>query len=56
MGKEENFWREIRPVKINQRKRMDGGVALIDGLAKMTMTPPAERSVYLKRGVRVLGE
>ena len=55
MGKEENAWREIRPVKISQRKRMDGGVALIDGLAQMTATPAAERSVYLERGVRTLG-
>jgi phage terminase large subunit-like protein len=56
MGKEENAWREIRPVKLAQRKRIDGGVALIDALAKMTATPAAERSVYLTRGVRVLGE
>ena len=55
MGKEENAWREIRPVKLAQRKRIDGGVALIDALAKMTATPAAERSVYLTRGVRVLG-
>ena len=34
MGKEENAWREIRPVKINQRKRIDGGVALIDALVE----------------------
>ena len=56
MGKEENAWREIRPVKLNQRKRIDGGVALIDAIWKMTKTPAAERSVYLHRGVRVLGE
>jgi len=56
MGKEENAWREIRPVKLAQRKRIDGGVALIDALAKMTKTPAAERSVYLQRGVRTLGE
>ncbi len=56
MGKEENTWREIRPVKLGQRKRMDGGVALIDALAQMTATPPAERSIYLTRGIRVLGE
>ncbi len=55
MGKEENTWREIRPVKIAQRKRIDGGVALIDAIAKMTKTPAAERSVYLTRGVRQLG-
>lgn len=56
MGKEENAWREIRPIKLNQRKRIDGGVALIDALAKRTKTPAAQRSVYLTRGVRVLGE
>ncbi len=56
LGKEENAWREIRPVKLSQRKRIDGGVALIDALAKMTKTPAADRSVYLDRGVRTLGE
>lgn len=56
MGKEENAWREIRPVKLAQRKRIDGGVALVDALAKMTATPSVERSIYMKRGVRVLGE
>jgi len=56
MGKEENAWREIRPVKLGQRKRMDGGVALIDALKKMTKTPAAERSRYLTQGVRTLGE
>ena len=55
MAIEENAWREIRPVKITQRKRIDGGVALIDALAKMTATS-TERSVYLTRGVRALGE
>lgn len=38
MAIEENAWREIRPVKINQRKRIDGGVALIDALAKKGST------------------
>jgi phage terminase large subunit-like protein len=38
MGLEENDWREIRPVKISQRKRIDGGVALIDAIAKMLVT------------------
>jgi phage terminase large subunit-like protein len=56
MGKEENAWREIRPVKLSQRKRIDGGVALIDGLAQMTATPAAEESVYNSRGVRSLGD
>jgi len=55
MGKEENAWREIRPVKLHQRKRIDGGVALIDAIWKMTRTPAAVRSVYLQRGVRTLG-
>jgi phage terminase large subunit-like protein len=35
MAIEENAWREIRPVKMTQRKRIDGGVALIDGLEGM---------------------
>jgi phage terminase large subunit-like protein len=35
MGIEENAWREIRPIKLTQRKRIDGGVALIDGLERM---------------------
>jgi phage terminase large subunit-like protein len=51
MGKEENAWREIRPVKLNQRKRIDGGVALIDAIWKMTKTPAAPRSVYETRGL-----
>jgi phage terminase large subunit-like protein len=41
MGKEENTWRDIRPVKLAQRKRIDGGVALIDAVKKMTTTPAA---------------
>ena len=49
MGKEENAWREIRPVKLNQRKRIDGGVALIDAIWKMTKTPAAQRNVYNTR-------
>ena len=53
---EENAWREIRPVKINQRKRIDGGVALIDALAKMIATPYAAASVYATRGVRSLAD
>lgn len=32
---EENRWREIRPVKISQRKRIDGGVATIDAIKVM---------------------
>jgi phage terminase large subunit-like protein len=40
MAIEENKrWRSIRPMKINQRKRIDGGVAAIDALHKMLRTP-----------------
>lgn len=39
MGKEENNWREIRPVKLSQRKRIDGGVALIDAIYMMGKMP-----------------
>ncbi len=39
MAIEENTWRQIRPVKINQRKRIDGGVACIDAIAAMLDTP-----------------
>jgi phage terminase large subunit-like protein len=52
---EENSWREIRPVKISQRKRIDGAVALIDAEAVLLEKPPEPESVYLTRGVRVLG-
>jgi hypothetical protein len=43
MGFEENHWREIRPVKLDQRKRIDGGVALIDALATLLVTPMARK-------------
>ena len=56
MAKEENTWREIRPVKIAQHKRIDGGVALLDAIAKMKKSPMTESSVYLQRGVRDLGD
>jgi phage terminase large subunit-like protein len=52
MAIEENTWREIRPVKISQRKRIDGGVALIDAIAKHQKTDPtSDESVYEKRGL-----
>jgi phage terminase large subunit-like protein len=54
MAIEENTWREIRPVKIEQRKRIDGGVALIDALKVMQLVP-FQPNVYLRRGVRTLG-
>ncbi len=43
MAFEENYWQEIRPVKIDQRKRIDGGVALIDAHAAMLLTPQSPR-------------
>jgi hypothetical protein len=57
MGKEENHWREIRPVKLHQRKRIDGGVALIDGICVMERTDPeAGESVYERRALVSVGE
>ncbi len=56
MAKEENAWREIRPVKIAQHKRIDGGVALADAIWKMLKSPAPEASVYLTRGVMSLGD
>lgn len=56
MGKEENAWREIRPVKLSQRKRIDGGVALIDAICTMERSPGGpEESVYERRGVVSVG-
>lgn len=52
---EENSWREIRPIKISQRKRIDGGVACIDAIKVMLLTP-YNPNVYMTRGVRRLGE
>ena len=46
MAVEQNAWREIRPIKISQRKRIDGGVALIDGLERMTATSAAEKKQF----------
>jgi hypothetical protein len=46
MGKEENHWREIRPVKLTQRKRIDGGVALIDAICTMERAADDGVSVY----------
>lgn len=43
---EENSWREIRPIKIHQRKRIDGMVALIDAIAKMQAAPVVEEKTY----------
>ena len=50
---EENRWREIRPVKINQRKRIDGGVACIDAIKVMQAIgqkgDPDEASKYFEQ-------
>lgn len=46
MAVEENAWREIRPVKISQRKRIDGGVALVVALAKMLTAPVQTEPQY----------
>jgi phage terminase large subunit-like protein len=44
---EENRWREIRPVKVSQKQRIDGAVALIDGLAVLGLKyQPEQGSVY----------
>lgn len=37
---EENNWQEVRPVKVNQRTRIDGGVALILALAMLLRLAP----------------
>jgi phage terminase large subunit-like protein len=39
MAVEENSWREIRPVKLDPRKRIDGGVALIVAQAVLLEIP-----------------
>jgi len=56
LATEENSWREIRPVKISARKRIDGGVALIDAEFALLETPFQDPSVYASRGVRNLGD
>lgn len=55
MGKEENYWREIRPVKLNQRKRIDGGVAIIDALHIMERTPDEPAAAWESEGILILG-
>jgi phage terminase large subunit-like protein len=46
MAIEENAWREIRPVKMAQRKRIDGGVATIDALKRMLAAPEASEPKF----------
>jgi phage terminase large subunit-like protein len=50
MAIEENNWREIRPVKIDQRKRIDGGVALID-LVKVLQLIPVQQYAGVVRNI-----
>jgi phage terminase large subunit-like protein len=49
MAKEENPWRLIRPIKMSQRQRIDGGVALIDAIWAMqnTAAPPASVGAFV---------
>jgi phage terminase large subunit-like protein len=54
VGKEENNWGDIRPVKITQRKRIDGVVALIDAIRVSTLVPGPKRSIYATRGALVI--
>lgn len=54
VGKEESKWGDIRPVKIVQRKRIDGVVALIDAIRVSTLVPGRARSVYATRGALVI--
>ncbi len=41
VGKEESKWGDIRPVKIHQRKRIDGVVAVVDAIRVSTLVAPA---------------
>jgi phage terminase large subunit-like protein len=50
---EENDWNEIRPVKFDQRKRIDGGLAAIIALSRAIRVPVEPASVYEDRGVLV---
>ena len=43
---EENAWREIRPIKISQRQRIDGPVSLILALAMHLRHQPAPEKMY----------
>ncbi len=46
MAKEENAWREIRPLKLSQRQRIDGGVALVDAIWALLNTAPAKTPAF----------
>jgi phage terminase large subunit-like protein len=54
VGIERNKWDEIRPVKLAQRQRIDGVVALVDALATMALKyEPVQESVYEHEGLFV---
>ncbi len=54
VGIERNKWDEVRPVKLSQRMRIDGAVALVDGLAIMAMKyAPEQRSIYEDDGAEI---
>jgi phage terminase large subunit-like protein len=53
VGIEPSKWGDIRPVKLQQRKRIDGVVAVIDAIRVSTLVPDA-RSVYATRGALVV--
>lgn len=60
VGKEESKWGDIRPVKLNQRKRIDGIVAVVDAIRVSTLVPetkPRKRRgavVYTPEGFKSL--
>jgi len=45
----------IRPIKANQRKRIDGVVAAVTALSRLMVMPGGSSSPYQNRGVRVVG-
>ena len=55
VGTEENKWGDIRPVKLHQRKRIDGMVALVIGVRVSTLVPDRPVSIYATRGALVVG-
>lgn len=46
LATEENRWQELRPIKVNQRTRIDGGVALILALGMVLRLQPAPMPEY----------
>ena len=45
----------IRPVKTNPKKRIDGVVAAVTALSRLMVLPDRPASPYAYRGVRVVG-